>query len=222
MPAKVNPTEQRKFLKNILRPLISRAKKGKVQLFFVDASHFVQGGFIGQLWSRTRIFIKATSGRRRYNVLGALNFASKAMTTITNDAYITSEQVMRLIDKLLIEYPNQPIAMVMDNASYQRCNAVKNYATLRGVQLVYLPTYSPNLNLIERVWKFVKSEVLNAAYISTFDEFCSIIDNCLCELSSKHLDKMNTLVTSNFQLFDVPIRESLSTVQNTQKTSKAA
>jgi len=158
LPAKVNPTEQRKFLKNILRPLISLAKKGKVQLFFVDASHFVQGGFIGQLWSRTRIFIKATSGRRRYNVLGALNFASKTMTTITNDAYIaisfrielqaspktpktwrfssrfhlilnrnayiTSVQVMRLIDKLLIEHPNQAIAMVMDNVSYQRCNAV--------------------------------------------------------------------------------------------------
>jgi len=222
LPAKVNPVEQRKFLKSVLRPLISQAKKGKIQFFFVDASHFVQGGFIGQLWSKTRIFIKATSGRRRYNVLGALNFMSKSMTTITNDAYITSEQVMKLIDKLLIEYPNQAIAMVMDNASYQRCNVVKNYAALRGVQLVYLPTYSPNLNLIERVWKFVKSEVLNAAHISTFDDFCSIIDNCLCALSSIHLDKMTSLVTSNFQLFDLPVKESLATVQNNQNLAKAA
>ena len=222
LPAKVNPDEQRKFLKNVLRLLISQAKKGKVQLFFVDSSHFVQGGFIGQLWSKTRIFIKATSGRRRYNVLGALNFMSKSMTTITNDTYITSEQVMRLIDKLLIEYPNQAIVMVMDNASYQRCNAVKNYAALCGVQLVYLPTYSPNLNLIERVWKFVKSEVLNAAYIGTFDEFCSIIDNCLRELPSRHLDKMNSLVTSNFQLFDLPVKESLATFKNIQNLAKAA
>jgi transposase len=205
----VNPQEQRNFLKTILRPLISQAKKGNVQLFFVDASHFVQGGFIGQLWSKARIFVKSTSGRRRYNVLGALNFASKAMTTITNDAYITSEQVIMLIDKLLNEYPNQLIALVMDNARYQRCNLVKEYAALRGVQLVFLPTYSPNLNLIERVWKFVKSEVLNAAYISTFDEFCNIIDNCLCDLSSTHLNKMKTLVTGNFQLFDLP-KESVS------------
>jgi len=222
LPAKVNPTEQRKFLKNILRPLISQAKKGKIQLFFVDASHFVQGGFIGQLWSRTRIFIKSTSGRRRYNILGALNFASKAMTTITNDAYITSEQVMRLIDKLLVEYPNQVIVMVMDNASYQRCNAVKEYAALHGVQLIYLPTYSPNLNLIERVWKFVKSEVLNAAYISTFDEFCTTIDHCLAELSSSHLDKMNTLVTSNFQLFEIPKKQSFTNLNSSRKLSNVA
>jgi len=142
MPAKVNPKEQRNFLKTVLRPLISQAKKGKIQLFFVDAAHFVQGGFIGQLWSKARLFIKSTSGRRRYNVLGALNFVSKAMTTITNDAYITSEQVMMLIDQLVSEYPNQIIAMVMDNARYQRCNIVKEYAALRGVSLVFLPTYS--------------------------------------------------------------------------------
>ena len=111
---------------------------------------------------------------------------------------------MMLIDKLVSEYPNQIIAMIMDNARYQRCDIVKEYAALRGVQLIFLPTYSPNLNLIERVWKFVKSEVLNAAYISTFDEFCSIIDNCLYNLTTKHLGKMKTLVTDNFQLYDLP------------------
>jgi len=147
---------------------------------------------------------------------------SKSITTITNDAYITSEQGMRLMDKVLTLYPNPAIAMVIDNASYPRCNVVKNYAALRGVPFVYLPTYSPNLNLIESVWKFVKSEVLNAAYISTFDDFYSIIDHCLCELSSRHLDKMNSLVTSNFQLFDLPIKESFDIVQNNQNLAKAA
>jgi len=221
MPAKVNPQEQRNFLKAVLRPLISQAKKGKIQLFFVDAAHFVQGGFIGQLWSKVRIFIKSTSGRRRYNVLGALNFASKAMTTITNDAYITSQQVMMLIDKLVIEYPNKIIAIVMDNARYQRCNIVKEYAALRGVRLIFLPTYSPNLNLIERVWKFVKSEVLNAAYISIFDEFCSTIDNCLYNLTTKHLGKMNTLVTDNFQLYDLP-DVAAAAPKNTSNLAKVA
>jgi len=207
MPAKADLKVQHNFVKMTLNPLISKAKKCKVQLFFVDASHFVQGGFIGQLWCRVRIFVKASSGRRRYNVLGALNFASKKMTTITNDAYITSTQIIMLIDKLIAEYPGQVIKLIMDNASYQRCKLVISYAEKVGVELIFLPSYSPNLNLIERVWKFVKAEVLNAAYISTFDEFKEIIDDCLCKLETVHFDKMQTLITGKFQMYDVPTWE---------------
>lgn len=202
MPAKADPIKQRCFLENTLNPLLELAVKGKIQLFFVDASHFVQGGFIGQLWSKTRVFIKTASGRSRYNVLGAINFSSKKMTAITNDGYITSTQVKMLIDKLLLAYPNQVIKLVLDNAKYQRCKLVMEYAAQHNVELVFLPTYSPNLNLIERVWKFVKSEVLNAAYIGSFDHFKNAIDQCLDNLDKKHLARMKTLISDNFQLFD--------------------
>ena len=226
MPAKADLKTQRTFVKKVLNPLIAKAEKGKLQLFFVDASHFVQGGFIGQLWCRFRIFVKAPSGRRRYNVLGALNFVSKKMTTITNDAYITSRQVIMLIDKLIAEYPGQTIKLIMDNASYQRCKLVTTYVEKVGVELVFLPSYSPNLNLIERVWKFVKAEVLNAAYISTFDEFKVIIDDCLSKLETVHLDRMRTLITGKFQMFDVPtweIKQELKTRPRAKlKASKLA
>jgi transposase len=188
----------------MLEPVLALAGKGAVQLFFVDASHFVQGGFIGQLWSKVRIFVKTTSGRSRYNVLGALNFASKKMTTITNEAYITSAQIIMLIDKLLIEYPGQIIKLVMDNAKYQRCRLVMEYAAKHDIELIFLPTYSPNLNLIERVWKFVKVEVLNSAYIGSFVDFKNTIDNCIDNLDKKHFVKMQSLITGKFQLYDIP------------------
>jgi transposase len=221
VPAKANPEEQRSFLETILKPLISHAEEGKIQLFFVDAAHFVQGGFIGQLWSKVRILIKSTSGRSRYNVLGALNFATKRMEIIANDSYITSAQVLMLIDKLINEYPNCVIKLIMDNARYQRCKLVMEYAAARGVEIIFLPTYSPNLNLIERVWKFVKSEVLNAAYIGTFADFKDTIDECLAGLDKKHLVKMKTLITGNFQLFDSHQSGSLK-VENTTKNKKVA
>lgn len=204
MPSKANPEKQRSFVETSLEPLLALAEKGAAQLFFVDASHFVQGGFIGQLWSKVRIFVKTASGRSRYNVLGALNFASKKITTITNETYITSAQIIMLIDKLLIEYPNQIIKLVMDNAKYQRCKLVMEYAAKCGVELVFLPTYSPNLNLIERVWKFVKAEVLNAAYIGSFADFKNTIDNCLDNLDKKYSAIMKSLITGNFQLYDIP------------------
>jgi len=219
MPAKVDPDKQHDFLKTTLEPLISRAKSGAIQLFFVDASHFVQGGFIGQLWSRVRIFIKSTSGRNRYNVLGALNFATKKMVTITNDAYITSAQVLMLIDKLIYEFPGEIIKLVMDNAKYQRCKLVMDYAASHGIEIIFLPTYSPNLNLIERVWKFVKSEVLNAAYIGNFADFKYTIDGCLADLDKKHYAKMKTLITGNFQLFNTP-KSKDSNVKTRPKSKK--
>ena len=217
MPAKADPQVQCDFVTKVLNPLIAKANKGKVELFFVDASHFVQGGFVGQLWCRVRIFVKTASGRSRYNVLGAINFVSKKMTTITNDAYITSTQVIMLIDKLIAEYPGQAIKLVMDNASYQRCNLVTNYSKNVGVELIFLPSYSPNLNLIERVWKFVKADVLNAAYISTFAEFKLTIDDCISKLETVHLDKMQTLISGKFQLFDAPIWETKQLTKTKQQ-----
>jgi transposase len=74
LPAKADVAAQHDFIESTLKPEIKRARKGKTHLFFVDASHFVMGGFVGHLWSKVRSFVKTSSGRSRYNVLGALNF----------------------------------------------------------------------------------------------------------------------------------------------------
>jgi transposase len=114
--------------------------------------------------------ILCISGRSRYNVLGALNFCGKKVTMVTNDTYISAEQVVAFMKKLLVEYKDKALALVLDNAAYQRCGKVTEYAREHGIGLIFLPPYSPNLNLIERFWKLVKSRVLNAAYHGTFDQ----------------------------------------------------
>jgi hypothetical protein len=70
------------------------------------------------------------------------------------------------------------------------------------IELLYLPSYSPNLNLIERLWKFVKKEVLASRYRPTFAEFTAAIDDCLDHLDTRYRDQMKTLLTLNFQSFD--------------------
>ena len=199
MPSKANPEKQREFLRDKLLPLIEQAKNGVVELFFMDASHFVMGGFSGRVWSVVRKYVKTASGRKRYNVLGALNFASKKIETIANDSYITSTQVMELLAKLASLYA-KPIKIILDNARYQRCKAVTEKAAELGIELVFLPTYSPNLNLIERVWKIVKSKVLNSAYYETFSGFCDNIFECVDTLHEKYPAEMASSVTQNFQI----------------------
>lgn len=165
----------------------------------MDASHFVMGGFPGRVWSLVRRYVKTSSGRKRYNVLGALNFVTKQMEHICNDTYITSTQVVELLEKLA-EKCDKPIHIILDNVSYQRCIFVKENALRLGIELHFLPTYSPNLNLIERVWKLVKANVLNSAYFETFNNFCVNISNCVDTLHTSFANDMKTLVTDKFHI----------------------
>ncbi len=190
---------QKDYLAHTLMPLIDQAKSGAIELFFVDASHFVMGGFPGRVWSIVRRWVKTASGRQRYNVLGALNFITKKMESVCNDTYITSVQVVELLEKLSCSFM-APIHIILDNASYQKCKYVQENAENLGITLHYLPSYSPNLNLIERVWKLVKSKVLNSAYFDTFDKFCNNISSCVDGLHIRHAEEMATLVTANFHV----------------------
>lgn len=201
MPAKADAEKQRSFLDDTLMPLIEKAQNGLVELFFMDASHFVMGGFAGRVWSVVRKYVKTSSGRSRFNVLGALNFMSKQVEAITNSTYITSAQVVEMLEKLSKSY-TKPIYIVLDNVAYQRCYFVKNKAEDLGINLVFLPTYSPNLNLIERVWKLVKSRVLNLAYYETFDNFSDSISACVQTLHENSMTDMLSLVTPKFHIVD--------------------
>ena len=200
MPSKADAVVQRCFLDGKLLPLIDKAKEREIHLFFLDASHFVMGGFAGRCWSIVRKWVKTACGRKRFNVLGALNFATKKVETVVNATYITSTEVIEMLEKLVREYAGKPIKIVLDNARYQHCKAVLEKAEQLGVELIFLPTYSPNLNLIERVWKLVKSNVLNSAYHETFECFSRKIEDCIDSLHMKLAPEMSTLITQKFHL----------------------
>ena len=80
--------------------------------------------------------------------------------------------------------------------------AVASLAKELGIELLYLPSYSPNLNLIERVWKFVKADCLRSNYYDNYGKFHAAIQQCLDDLPSKHKAAMDTLLTHNFQTFE--------------------
>jgi transposase len=132
--------------------------------------------------------VKTACGRSRYNVLGALNFCRKKVTTITNDTYISAEQVVLLMQRLLAEYKDKTLALILDNVAYQRCGKVTEYTKAHSIGLIFLPPYSPNLNLIERFWKLVKAKVLNAAYHGTFEDFKRAIDDGVLGSNGKRKD----------------------------------
>jgi transposase len=188
------------ILKKTLEPLLEEAKAGKVKVYFVDAAHFVHGTYLGYLWCFVRCFIKSPSGRRRFNVLGALDAITKEIITVVNETYINGQSVCELMEEIVKKNIGIPIKLIMDNAKYQRCDLVKTVAEKLKVELIYLPSYSPNLNLIERFWKFVKKKCLYSKYYESFALFKNAIEKVLAE-KSKYNEELNHLLTLNFQTF---------------------
>jgi len=97
--------------------LLEKEKQGQRKVFFVDAAHFVMGAFLGMLWCFGRLFLKSSSGRRRYNVLGAFSVTGTDLVTITNEAYINSDTIVALLIKLKQEYPDIRLTLIMDTNS---------------------------------------------------------------------------------------------------------
>jgi transposase len=166
----------------------------------------VFGPFLGILWCFQRLFVKAPSGRQRLNVLAALDAISHELITVTNLSYINAESVCELLRLLAAHQLTMPITVVLDNARYQRCKLVQELAEHLGIELLFLPPYSPNLNLIERFWKFVKKHCLYSKYYPDSAAFQAAILSFIAEAPSKHKKELASLLTLKFQTFkDVSI-----------------
>jgi transposase len=174
----------------------------------MDAAHFVWQLYVGVLWCISRIFIPAASGRTRINVLGAYDPMKNVLIKIVNRSYINSSTIIELLERIRALYFDKPISIVLDNAKYQRCKVVMSKAVTLNIELLFLPTYSPNLNLIERLWRFVKKECLYSKYYETANDFESAIINCLDDINIGKKPKLKTLMTLKFQLFTFPSSES--------------
>jgi transposase len=206
IPPKSTPAEhareQAEFLKDELAPRLEQARAGRQQLYFVDASHFVFATFLAWVWCWARWCVRAASGRQRYNVLAALDCVSHRLVRVSNHSYSDALSVCALLRAVAAAGVGLPITLVLDNARYQKCAVVKELAASLGIELLYLPGYSPNLNLIERVWKFVKKECLQSIYYGSYEAFTAAIEKCLAALSTAHKAAMDSLLTHNFQTFE--------------------
>jgi len=193
---------QQEFHDQKLQPRLEEAKQGKRLVLFVDAAHFVMGAFLGMLWCFVRQLLPSSSGRKRYNVLGAYDPIRHEVITLTNDTVVNQVTFCALLDKIVTDVGTRlPITLVLDNARYQKCQSVFDKAKALGIELLYLPAYSPNLNLIERLWRFVKKQVLYSTHYDKFAAFKESIDTCLRDLGTRFKSKMQSLMTLKFQLF---------------------
>jgi transposase len=194
--------KQREFLNTELKPRLDKAIAGQGQVFFVDAAHFVYGTFLCCLWSIARVFVRAASGRQRFNVLGAWNAVTRELIAITNTTVVNTDTMCDLLRAVAARGLIGPVSVVLDNARYQRNAVVMALAEQLKIELLFLPSYSPNLNLIERLWRFMKRKAAYGRYHPTFADFKAAIQDVLDRVPTTHANKLASLMTLNFQEFD--------------------
>ena len=192
---------QAAFRDDELKPCLDAATAGEGHVFFVDAAHFVFGTFLCCLWSFVRIFVRAASGRQRFNVLGAWDAVARRLIAVTNTTVVNTETMCQLLREVAAAGLSGPITIVLDNARYQRNAVVQALAKELGMTLLYLPSYSPNLNLIERLWKFLRKKALNRWH-RTFEEMQAAVAEVLDHLDA-YRDEVATLMTEQFHLVEV-------------------
>lgn len=202
IPAKADTEKQRTWLETTLEPAIKEAQNSECHLLFMDAAHFILQPFICALWCMARLFIKAAAGRNRINVLGAVNAITKEVVTLSNTTYINAETIIIFLKQLKKHYGELPLKIVLDNARYQHCKLVEQAAKELNITLLFLPSYSPNLNIIERLWKFTKKTILYAKYYETPYKFHMAINGFFQTVNQKYNTDLKNLMTLKFHFFE--------------------
>jgi transposase len=204
IPAKADPERQAEYLENVLEPALRQAQQGKAHLLFMDAAHFVLAPFLGWLWSFARVFIKAPAGRQRLNVIGAVDAITKQLHFLGNTTRVNTDTMLTFLVHVREHYLTAlPLYLVLDNARYQHNKAVKALAEQLNITLLFLPPYSPNLNLIERLWRFVKQKCLTAIYYENFAAFQKAILSTLNKVNTDpdYQQQIKSLLSLRFQRF---------------------
>ncbi len=200
IPSKADETAQRDFL-NKFNELQENLKENEV-IYFGDGVHPQHNTKLANGWiaKGKEKLIKSNTGRTRINLNGLLNPDTKEVI-IREDKTINAESTIELFKETEERNPTKDkIFIIVDNARYYKNKLVSEYLETSKIQLIFLPPYSPNLNLIERLWKFMRKKIINNQYYEKSTEFrrklLEFFDNI-----DNYKDELESLLTCNFQIF---------------------
>lgn len=199
IPGKADIEAQKAFLKKYRS--IQKKKAPEDKIYFMDGVHPMHNSQPAYGWIKKGkdMVLKANTGRQRINLNGAYNLEDH--TVIIQEAdMINGQSTVSLLTEMLQKQPLGKIFVIQDNARYYRSELVQQFVKKNNrIRMLFLPSYSPNLNVIERLWKFFKKKILYNTY---YAEFAVFRKYCLSFFRNieKFRCELQTLMTDNFQL----------------------
>jgi transposase len=171
-------------------------KKPEEKVFFVDAVHPQHNSMPAYGWmpKGTETELKSNTGRSRLNIHGAMDAETYETIILYSEATVDGSSTIELMKSLENIYSFAPVIyMILDNARYHYSKVVKEYEASSRVTLVYLPAYSPELNLIERLWKVFKKNVLYNKFYEKYDKFKKACISFFAN-QDQHMDEINSIM----------------------------
>lgn len=200
VPSQADPELQRQFVQWLAG--LHQHMKPEDRLYWADAVHFKHNAEAGYAWSEVALphQIPANTGRQRYNVLGAYCIQSHEHLFVLTPDNINQDKLVEFLGLLRAKHPDQgQIYLIVDTARYHHAHTVQAAARQQRIRLEYLPPYSPNLNPIERLWKFVRKKFFKDRYRDTFAKFCTQLQDFFANLD-QYRTELTSLLTENFEL----------------------
>lgn len=199
VPGKQDPARQHAFLEEYEK---IKAEKGEHDpIYFADATHPQHNSIPSYGWIKKgqEKELKANCGRQRVNINGAIDIETLKPVTGFYDT-INAEAAIDLFAKIEAKHPAaEAIYIIVDNARYYRSRVLGEALAGTKIKLIFLPPYSPNLNVIERLWKFFKKKVVHNRYYETFAEFVEACKSFFRK-RKKYLPELQTLLAENFHI----------------------
>ena len=202
IPGKANAELQKAYLKMLEEILKDKGEHDAH--YYLDGVHPQHNTQLAYGWIKKGQdkVVKSNSGRQRININGALN-ADTLEVIIRTDDTINTQSTLKLFETLEQKHPNATaIFITLDNAKYYKNGLVYEYLKTSKIKLLFMPPYSPNLNLIERLWKFMRKTILYNKYYEKFADFKAEVMRFF-ENIAQHNDKLSTLLTKKFQILGV-------------------
>jgi len=171
------------------------------ELLFMDGTHPQHNPISSYAWilKGKEKEIPTNTGRKRININGAINIKNYDAIA-REDERINAQSTIELLKQIESAYTDAPtIYIIADNARYYHAKMVSEFLQTSRIQFKFLPPYSPNLNLIERLWKFLKKEVINSCYYESYDIFKKTVMAFFENIKDYH-DELATLLTEKFQI----------------------
>jgi transposase len=198
-PGKADSMKQSAFIDQYHQ--IKRQLQRNDRLYFADATHPAHNTNLTYGWilkgKQNDKYIKTNTGRNRLNLNGAFNFQDQT-SIILEENTINAQSIITLLEAIKQKQKTGKVYIVLDNAKYHHARLVKQWLLHHPrFRFLFLPPYSPNLNLIERLWKFFHQHIANT-YFETFVEFKSTALAFFKNLK-QYKDQLTTLMTDNFQ-----------------------
>jgi len=173
VPCQADAAVQTAFLVDTLAPLLAAAEAGEAVVYFADAAHPTHNTRATYVWTETgkERPLLTVSGRERVNLNAALNAVSPTQVYLDETDCVNAQSTQRLYQQLLDAHPQGPVYVVCDNARYYKNKDLTAWLADTRLVQVFLPIYSPNLNLIERLWKFLRQKIIDTQFYRTKGAF---------------------------------------------------